>query len=352
MPLTLLLKERLMRLDVQDQTGASLPVWGREDNGALAQSALESGLAAAQNVEVTDGQKGLIRSIVHAPDQHSVKNEIDDLFSGLAPTMSEGAADQLFYLRALTESLADNFLFVVEMPEDVLGRRSLVKMNYDGALTGRAIPDITGRYVATVTGTGWPGAASWHLEVHAPDGLVVEKLRYEAWDPDGLELLDSGSSKNTGPTAHVSGDSLSSEAQSEARVELAPDSKGLVNQTLTAAVFSWVVLMIMTLNAKALGEVIAEADRASALAGVTLAIPAVVVAWMARGPEHDLVSRLLILPRLTAALTALGLLVAATALVLGLNASQLEGTMFSLYLGQGWVVVWVAYIRAPVGGKS
>lgn len=351
-PLTLLRKQRLMRLDVYDQTGSSLPVWGQADNGALAQAALEAGLKIAQDGDITGDQSEIIRSVVHAVSLMSVQQKVDSLFTNLPAATSEEVDDLRTVLRALAESLADSFIFVVEMPLETVGRRSLVKMNYDGALGGRAIPHATGRYVATVAGTGWAGAKSWHLEVHAPNGLMVENLRYEAWDPEGFGVISRGSSESTGATAHISGTGLSSDAESEARLVLAPDPAGLVNQTLTAALFSWVLLMVMCLSAGPLSTVTAEADRAGAVAGVTLAIPAVVVAWMARGPEHELVSRLLILPRIVTALTALVLLVAATALVLGLDEQQLQGTLFGLYVAQGWVLFWATFIRLPVGGAG
>jgi hypothetical protein len=349
-PLTLLRKKRLMRLDVHDQSGNSRSVWGRPDNGLLAQDALEAGLVSVQGSAVTEVQHDALYSIVHAPHLQSAQGHIERLFAGLPATVTDDGFDQMQLLRAFAESLADNFLLVVEMPNEIVGRRSLVKLNHDGALAGRAIPGVTGRYVATVPGTDWSGARSWHLEVQAPDGLIVENLRFESWDPEGLGLLDVGSSDETGATGHIAGGPLDSEAVSEARVMLAPDPAGLVNQSLVAAFLGWLLLMVMTLSAESLAVLTANGDRAGAIAGVTLALPAIVVAWLARGAEHELVSRLLILPRLVSALTALVLLLAATALVWGQGADDLERTLFALWAAQWWVLVWAFYIRLPVGG--
>lgn len=343
-----------MRLDARDGAGNSLPVWGRSDNGHLACDVMAAGVERAQNAPPSPEQVALIERIAFASGVKDVRLELDSLFTGLAAAEEESEHDQGAVVRQVAESLAENFILVVEMPHEVAGNRALAKINYDGPLSGsgRSLLDAAiARNAITVAGADWSGARSWHLEVQAPDGLMVEHLNYEAWDPDELTLLAKGSSESAGSTAHISGYEVPPEARTEARLVFAPDPIGLVNQTVVAAGFSWCLLMVLCLQATQVADVVQSADRAGALAGITLAIPAVLVAWMARSPEHELVSRLLVVPRLLSASTALVLLLAAVTLVLGPSTEQLESTALLLFAAQWVLLVWAVYVRLPVGGS-
>ena len=327
----------------------SLPVWGTEDNGRLAVSILTSGLTGLQDAAPSPEQEALLRNIVFAPDGDSAAGDIGTLFDAVPKEVDQLA---LAALRALAEDLADNFIFAVELPDEVVGRRTLVKLTYDDALGGAPAHAFRSGYATTVKGGAWSGAASWHLEVHAPDGLAVADLSYESWDLDSLELIDFDETPVTGHTAHIRGSRLPSTARTDARLVIRPDRIGLVNQTLVAAVFAWALVTLGCLTAPWLALRVLDAGRAGSIAAVTLAIPAFIVALMARSQEHELTSRVLLGPRLLNAATALVLLAGAATLVLGLSESTLAWTLRALWVLQALLVGWSYAIWRSVGAGT
>lgn len=346
-PLTLLRKQPLKRLDVHDEAGTSLPVWGAEENGHLALTVLASGLAGLQGSAPDAGQLAALDHIVRAPNSAFATDDIDAVFF---PRPEK--ADEWAVLRALAEELADNFILVVELAEDVVGRRALVKMTYDDELGGAAARALRAGYATTVKGEAWSGAASWHLEVHAPEGLAVDDLSYESWDSTTLDLLDFDETTVTGHTAHITGSRVPSGARTDARLVIRPARVGLVNQTLVATWLAWALVTLGCLTTRSLVPVLMDADRAGSLAGVTLAVPAFLVALMARSQEHELASRVLLVPRMLNAATAAVLLAGAAALVLGLHESDLAWALRALFFVQGVLAMWAFAVWRSVGGGT
>jgi hypothetical protein len=344
-PLATLQKAPLKHLDVTDNAGNALPVWGTNDNGELAYEALLSGLDGIRGVDPTNRIKRLIRSVVFDGSE-SAEASITALLA-LLPTADESVV----VLEAVARDLAANFMFVVELPVEIVDVRTLVKVAYQDDLGGKTAGPFSIKHKSTIVGDSWPAAESWHLEVHAPHGLAISELSFESWDPDD-KIVDSGVSNDLGHTAHVTGRVPSDASASQAELVLRPAAAGLVNQSLLGAWLAYGLLALGFFTQDQVFDATRQPDQAGAIAAVTLAVPAFLVALLSRSPEHGLVSRLLLAPRLIAGLTSLVLLAAATALVFRLSHHNLDTVTQTLWATQAALLLWATRIRfGSVGGR-
>lgn len=344
-PLTTLVKKPLKQLDVVDATGNPVPVWGREHNGELATALLESPVAKLQGFEVTAEQRKILSRIVHAGGREHAQRDLEALKKQVPPGSDPESSGRLAALLAVAGDLADNFLFVVELPESVVGARTIVKMSYEDDLDrGESHSAWWTKHEATIAGGAWTSACSWHLEINAPEGLAVSDLSYESWDEND-DIVSYGLADSKGHTAHIAGSGDGLGSASEARLTLSPASAGLVNQTLAGSFAAFVLLTLAVLGDDHLARVSADADRAGAVAGVTLAAPAFFLALLSRGQEHRLVSRLLLAPRAAILCSALVLFVGAAAIVLDVGSDHLSMALKALWVLQVAVTIWAVSIR-------
>jgi hypothetical protein len=255
-------------------------------------------------------------------------------------------------LLALAEDLAGNFILVVELPTSAAGTRSLVKLKHEGDIgESPGHSRLSTVHQTFFDGAAWSSTASWHVEVHAPPGLAIHALVAQTWDADQADIKTVASSPVAGHTAHVSGPTTVLGSLSWAILELRPARAGLVNQVLLAAAAAWLLLTAGCLWASPLYETAKDPNRASAVAAVMLAVPALLIALVSRGYEHGLVSRLLLLPRLVNLAIAGVLLGTAAAVVLGLTEEALARTLLVLWLAQTSLVFLAYWIwRRSVGG--
>jgi hypothetical protein len=351
-PLATMRKQSLKRLDVTDASGAALSVWGRDDNGGLAQAALTSYLTGLLGRDLTDREGLTLHRIVFATDAEAAYPELQRLSRTLSEAGDGGAS-----LMAIASDLAANFLLVVEVPNDCVGSRSLVKLQHEGDIgQGEQFNALATVHGYRFEGAAWSSVASWHVEIHATPGLAIAGLTARVSDTDDRGELVTREvliSPATGPTAHISGEKTPLGSLSFADLELRPAAGGLVNQTVTGAIVASLLLGAGCIWTDRLFEAIQEADRAAAVAAVMLAVPAVLIAFVARGPEHPLVSRLLLAPRLVNFAVATVLLATAAALVLGLDQRYFEWTLRALLVGQLVLLAVAIGIRIrAVGGRT
>ncbi|MCW2843404.1 MAG: hypothetical protein JWN22_1320 [Nocardioides sp.] len=347
-PLATLLKQPLKRLDVTDASGSALSIWGKEDNGRLATQALESGFLGIMHRPISEAEFGLLEGIVFAATGAEAKPLLDKLVEVL-PTDDDNA--EVFL--ALAEDLGANFLLVVELPMAAAGARSLVKMKYEGDLgEEEEYSRWSTVHNAYIDGAAWSSAASWHVELHAPPGLGIRQFVKMSWDSDEEDQVQDGESPAVGVTAHLSGSTTPVGSLSWAALELRPARAGLVNQTLVGAVVAWLLLLAGCIWIEPLFEAVLDPNRASAVAAVMLAVPAFLIALLSRGPEHGLVSRLLLVPRLVNLATAAVLLATAAAVVLGLTEPALEWTLRVLWVAQTMLLIVAGTVRThSVGAR-
>ncbi len=348
-PIATLKKRPLKRLDVSSASGSALSVWGKAENGWLAEEALVSGFEALTGSLPGEEERRAINSIVYGPSLDAVQPIVDQLLE----RHESGAADLAIAFRAVAETLADNFLFVVEVPVDTVGRRSLIKINYDDSrdLTPGRGSFFAAEEVVSIDGQGWSEAASWHLEVHAPAGLVVERLWFESWEADSLDVVDFQEDQRSPSTAHVTSTHLRRDLETSARAVLRPARPGLLNQVTVGAGIALLLLFLARMNSERLSELILASGQGSALAALAFSLPAFFLALLARSSEHELVSRVLAGPRLAALLSGAELWSAGVCFVLRTSSEALTECLSVLTVTQLAILGWLLFIR-NVGGRA
>lgn len=351
-PIATFAKRALRRLDVRDRSGGALSVWGREQNGELACELLSSGVRVLRRRDLTAVEAQSVRDIVFAVDRRRAAPALRELFRGLrtcGPRRRQ-RRDLIKTVRALAESLADGFLVVVELPEDAVGTRTLIKASFDDTRitrSRRALDRLRGRTTIDIEGRGWREAASWHLEVHAPDGLSIVKLKYDIWDDRTDHLRKSGLDElgGTDSTAHVTGRTVPPGHGSAAQVRFAPTSPGLLNQVTVGVIFALTVLLVANLQSGNIYDRLGDVGRAGPLAAVAFSLPAFLLALLSRGQEHLLVSRVLMAPRLVSFLSALCLWSAGVMMVWRPTEQSLATGFGVLAASQAVLLMWLGVIR-------
>lgn len=317
-PLATLAKRPLRNFDLRDESGASVPVLGRDHNGRLAHSALLKvvrrplsgiGRDAPSDQLIAD----LEQVVFGAPE------EADRVITSMRQAAEEGDRERQVILADdatvfLLADLADNYL-LVGLCDDVAKRRVL-KFSYEEAFE-TAKPDVLERlgWRPLLVGLDAPGAsrgASYHAEV-----VIPEELRFEACflydDETGRTFADDGSADRAALYA--------------ARVPLGARTKLLFGLKAERTSFPIVGATIAWINALLLlaGVLVGDLDpeRADSAVAVLLAASAVFAGAIARSGEHRVVQVFFAGPRLLLAVAALSALAAGGALAYGLSSSAI-----------------------------
>lgn len=349
-PMATLRKEPLKRLDVRDARGAALPVWGTQDNGALAVELLRAGLEGVRGQGLPPTLVGAVQRVVFAKSAEAAKADVQLLINDL-PRTDQVASDLVEAVESLVYTLAESFLFVIEVPATSVGARTIVKASYeDERAKGPGGPvSFRGRQEVAIEANGWAYAASWHLEVRAPEGLHVDELRFEAWDPVSGSLTSEDRDADGGGTAHITAVGLSPYDEFSCLVRFAPDRSALLNQLMLGAALAAVLLWTSTILAVQIADRLARTGGAS-FGAVVFSLPALFFAFLTRGAEHELTSKVLLGPRLASLGSALTLWAAGVSIVWRPEAGDLQATLLVLSVMQSALFCWLSTMRS-VGGR-
>lgn len=316
-PLTLITKAPLRRLDTFGPDGRALPVLGRQDNGNLVVTMLVDALSKTVDGELPSTVTEAIRAAVFEDETTQMKARVTALNAAMAP-LDTPDPQQVDAVLSLAADLTRHFLFAVLLPEECIDKRVIVKVSVAEHITGE-FPDWAfskeGRSMDLPLAM-LDSAESAHFEFRAPLGLRVASVAL--LDEMGEEFDPPGPSIRAGRTAHLTGlQGLTSESGTpiSARVELEPVADGLVGQTARATAF---VAILMFVGAMGVGHVqdALAANRGGSVAAAALAVPALFLSLQARRPEHAWVARALFVPRLLNYVTAVLLYSAAIYLVM------------------------------------
>jgi hypothetical protein len=202
-PLMLMRKVPLRRLDTAGPDGPPAPVLGRDDNGAMVVSMLRHALAGAVGAD-SDGLEQVVRDAVMEREPDRIVERVQALREEVEGLTDE-SGDEVEAVLALADDLAHHFLFAVLVPEDAAGRRVVVKVSMAEEIDDRA-RDWAFKADARsmdISLRAEGASGSGHLEFRAPLGLRVASVKL-------LDRLDeplepAGPSIDRGHTAHLTG---------------------------------------------------------------------------------------------------------------------------------------------------
>lgn len=322
LPLMLVTKTPLRRLDTLGPDGRACPVLSRGQNGRLACDALSAAFHSVYPVLGPEVQR-LIEEAVFEDDPTMADKRVAALREALRDTAPALPVTSEVIL-ALAGDLSRQFMFALLAPEQHVGRRSIVKISF-----GEVLPVAFRDWVLNGEGRAFDtqlhtedAAESVHFEFQAPSGLKVTDTRI--FDTRRRPLEIPAPSILQGHTVHLTGlDARVADPDDEdegggpltAAISLAPTRDGLVRQTALAAAVVWFALLACALNTDRIASLVA-ANRVGTIAAVVLAAPALFLTLQARPPEHAAVARALFAQRALNLVMAIVLYAAAVGLVL------------------------------------
>lgn len=330
-PLAILRKEPLVGFDLHDEAGGSIPLLTREQNSFASWSLMVAiGEAAARN-----GGHTLPLPLDVLADLRTLVTEVGDqplkaLRSFTKPGRRETKPlrralmrDEVF--RNYVEALAENFLLFVLVPHELSIRR-VIKFSYVEPLPWPHLEfrPWNRRRLAWLLRTrlGLSGvpldfevpainqAGSYHFEIEAPRGLVVESIEL-ADDETGNVIAEDLHPQTS--RVHIYAARPESVRHPKVWVWLQPAVSGLIR---TSALFVvGVACLLVALASRA------EDLRTGTAMTLLLAIPSFLAIFIVRPGEHLLASRVLL--GIRSVVVALGTLplIGAAGLVLGFSES-------------------------------
>lgn len=200
----------------------------------------------------------------------------------------------LAFVDLLLERLARNYLFLVELDAKFVGVRTTVKYSLDQdlpELEGRGPQQILFKY--SIPDFGF--AASQHVEVEVPKGLCLRTIDLVESDRNRVAAQSVGY-KAPNPTrlAHAVLTPKSVGHDGDAWVAAVPSKQGIYPFSKWAAIIT-VLIVFASLALRIFNHEILRTEQLipSPAASIILVTPALLLSWLSKEPEHELVARLL-----------------------------------------------------------
>jgi hypothetical protein len=287
-PLSLLAKRVLKNFDLFDESGSALTVLTQEQNTVIAEAILNV-LAGAVLSRKPD--QPLVHDLTEIAGGEP--EEAMEALANFSTPMGPGSHDQRRALwaneafRTLSTDLAHQFMLIVPLRTRP-GDRRVVKFAYEEEFFPRdrslaqwfgLTPVEFGIFAPNIG-----GAASYHIEIEAPDELVIAQADLFDLRDDGLVTLDS---ERTVFRSHLHRAGLPRGSVGWVEVAFRLRRSGLVIAALLIAIATAIVLgggLMLDLMG-----VNATVDIAATL---LVALPGIYATYLARPGEHRLVKRL------------------------------------------------------------
>ncbi len=295
-PLAILEKGAKRKLDAT-HSGKSVSVLGRYDNGTLAIEMLTTSLKhiLPLNEDDTQAAKSIISTVVFSRPKAEADSALIEYQNWISDKKDSAKYPEMLEVTtSMVQQLAHNFLFLVELDKELLDTRTTVKY----ALNQEA-PEVHRRgykrvrFDYPVPDFGF--AASQHVEVEVPEGLVVSRLELTETGPNES---DSKSDLDAYHDGHRLGHVALSPSQrfftGRALVDVVPTTQGLYFFT-KIAVACIVALFVSAQIVRIFNDYILgpKAEIPSPSASILLIGPALLFSWMSRTQEHNLVVQIL-----------------------------------------------------------
>lgn len=359
-PLGVMRKGAIRRLDAK-QDSKGIIVLGQEQNSALAKSMLAAGLGTLPQKCLDRPSSTLLDSILDAlvsPESGSEPQALENYNKWKAEHLDLKGLDSDHKLRlALIDALArrftDHYLFLVEIDSALLGTRTTLKYSLDQTMPDSekdGLHQIRFHYALPDFGF----AKSQHMELEIPRGLTLIEMDFLAFDQKGIVRqisTDKPSDGNRmGHTVLAPKDPV---YEAEVWATVAPSKQGIYTFSKWASIITaGLVVLSVAVRLFDTEFLRIEAIVPSPAASIILIAPALLLSWIGREPEHELVAALL-QPLRTIVFSCAGVLVAMAALAaIPLSPIIWNVVWIGVYIGTLAIVVYAIRVFWAYGRMS
>ncbi len=295
-PLALLAKRPLVRFDLRNEEGHSIPLLTAEQNTMIGRELLYLWLAA--DLDAQDVDDAAVRA--EAGELIEAVLGDQDVTGAVERLERRHDLEPLDDFRAMTAILACNFLLWAVVRG--LERRRVFKFAYDEPYALR--PGLAYVYDAPGCTEAW----SYHLEVAVPIDLRARTTHL--WDAQTGEVLVAGALDADRPALYFVADPARPPARPEVVVDYGAERSRFM---APAAIVATVIALLVALP-WLFADLKALAGSAGPAIGLVLSTSAVFSALVLRTDEHPLLRRLLVRYRLCLVASTLAALFAAASL--------------------------------------
>lgn len=341
LPISLVMKGALLAFDITSPTVGALSVLRAEECTKYAQKMMESVLESAQLPLKPSGTAHNPWAFIDCPPEEA-EHCLADFQQHLATPAASLQALEI--VMQLARQLALTRLLLVEFPASVLGERCLVAYSYALELESRpgmSFEESDG-YQFKIEDPGF--ASSLHQEVMTPAELEAISMFVEFTNEKGEFHQASSRGEPAKRIAHVYSREIPRFSQASLEFELRPIATGLFNFTgLSLAIVGLLTAFMLIVRIGPTSEFLRPDWLETNSAGVVLAGPAILLSWLARVPEHAVVTRALTKLRMVNALLAGSLLAVAAAVSISWQPPMWNAT---------WLLSYMLYAAALVLGAG
>lgn len=348
-PITLMKKGPLSRLDVTGPDGRPATVLESAANGPLAVEMLRA--MAARFYGFSVGRESaiavkLLNSIVLASEpsvEPSVStkliDQLDDALSAQPRQPSPKDDEDRAIFRSIATQFYCCFLMVVEVPPAVIGQRSLVKLSYrESRDDSHGQPRLPARWELQ----DFSMAASFHIELEAPPLLSIAKVYLTEQLGDSIVKTDVWNADEKPQRIVHLARRPSPLTVAELIVILVPRRDGVAAISFYSVhVVAAFFLMLIGARISRDMNLIFQANTPLAspsAAAMLVASGGLLLTWLSRTPEEWIVQRVLRSPRRDIVMDALLLLLAAFLIVLPVPEPVRSLLWYLLFAGSLYVV--------------
>lgn len=229
--------------------------------------------------------------------------------------LRDASPQNLELVMKVVKQLSRTRLLIVEVPKILIGQRTVVSYSYDLELVkGSGFrSDSSFTHQIEIEDPGFP--ASLHQEIVMPPELEICSLFLEFRQENRKYLRATVSGGDPQRVAHIYTRDVPRFSKASLEFDVRPVASGLFNFTKYALAVVFLVTVFMVGVRFGPDDLFLQPEWISSTsAAVVLAGPAILLSWVARTPEHDIVAHALSQLRLINVLLAGSLFVTAVAL--------------------------------------
>lgn len=343
-PLALIEKSKLRDVDTADRDGKSLPILGRSENSQLSKELLFAAVPSwiYHNYRLFRQCAEHIHRLISADTSTSTELlDFDQWIESIESAFGYTNDTDLDLFATLARQLAKHFILVVEVDAGIVDTRTILKFSHD-----LNSPPVSGGAAIASFRIPLPDfgfSASQHVEVQVPAGLAVESMSMVEIDPSGAPVdADFDFPKEERTIGHVTLSPGSRFSAVEIRIDVVPSRRGISPFTTVVVPIVFVMMALAWIDKLDVLQITSSEFKVpSQSVSLFLIGPAILLSWLARNPEHNLVGTLLSPLRHMLLLSSASLVLMAAACAVPLTPWAWEFLWFTVASAQIIAFIWL-----------